>query len=795
MTVSSQNSNETFFGNGVTTIWDLPFRFFANSDIQVSLIDTATDSVIPLVIGTDYTLTGAGLPEQFGTAPGKITTTVAVPTGKNLYVERIMAIEQLTDILNQGEFFPEVHEDVFDRLTMLIQQVSAVAGNSMQLDPAGQTWDAKGHRIINVADPVSLQDAATKNWAQTYIASILATGQGPINNAANVVYIDPYMNATNVQAMSENNGAALTGYRERDVFLKLSEIVSPEDFGPTGTADDTAVFNLFLAALPGRIGVLDGAKTYSITAASANFSGMSKCIINGNGAIIRVKGADLGIRAPSDVLIRDVRFVGDGDKRQRIWVSAYNWFIFERCKFSQFHFSDLQADTTTLFMYAGIVSSAVLAPGNSAHGRIVDCEFAGADKGMFAVRVYTEYQTVNQNPSTNIDTWIINSVFNNFAWNAVEIAGPNTLYCGIDGGIANDSGLTPFDFDKGCRFCYGRRLTINGLKGISGSLGIGTRAVGVSIQGHSPDNLYSYGNYVDGVVMNLKSSDLNAIVDNGAAMTAIASSKGDVIKNVKCFLDSTPASVTSGKMGLAMVILSDAGGCTVSDIWASHASHGVIEQGVTTAGGSTAVNKISRVSCDNTCEGEAIAIGMNSAHIRNYQVEDMTWLTTLAKPKFVEAASVNFKTTASGYLDINRLKLLQSTGFVLAALGPRIGMRNSYLRLTTGGHAQFIQATNTLSWLNLCNIRMNNEPLFVDTALGGTSPATFLVSSQTEASEFGVFAAVKGCELDCDTTSPVIPAVTNWPSGQVLNRNNYVNTNGSQFIRFGAAWARRGALL
>lgn len=125
MTVSSQTSNETFNGNGVTTLWDLPFRFFHDDEIFVYLVDPAAFTTTPMILGTDYTLTGAGLPEQFGAAPGKIATTIPVANLKQLYVERIMPIEQLTDIVNQGRFFPEVHEDVFDRLTMLMQQSDA----------------------------------------------------------------------------------------------------------------------------------------------------------------------------------------------------------------------------------------------------------------------------------------------------------------------------------------------------------------------------------------------------------------------------------------------------------------------------------------------------------------------------------------------------------------------------------------------------------------------------------------------------------------------------------------------
>lgn len=138
MTVSSQTSNETFDGNGVTTVWDLPFRFFSNSDVFVYRIanaGTPSQSTTLLAIGTDYTLTGAGLPEQFGTAPGKITTTVPVAATDNLFVERAMDIEQLTDITNQGKFFPEVHEDVFDRLTMLIQQNGSTMGRALKVPP------------------------------------------------------------------------------------------------------------------------------------------------------------------------------------------------------------------------------------------------------------------------------------------------------------------------------------------------------------------------------------------------------------------------------------------------------------------------------------------------------------------------------------------------------------------------------------------------------------------------------------------------------------------------------------
>lgn len=122
MTVSSQTSTATFVGNGVATAFPLPFRFFNNSDIRAYFIDSTTGAATAMAIGVDYTLMGAGEPEVDGSSLSLLTTTVPLASMRGLYVERVMPQVQETDIVNQGDFFASTHEDVFDRLTMLIQQ-------------------------------------------------------------------------------------------------------------------------------------------------------------------------------------------------------------------------------------------------------------------------------------------------------------------------------------------------------------------------------------------------------------------------------------------------------------------------------------------------------------------------------------------------------------------------------------------------------------------------------------------------------------------------------------------------
>lgn len=234
MTVISATNNETFIGNGVTTIWDLPFRFFSNGDVFAYLIDPVTKVITPLVQGTDYGLTGAGLPEQFGTAPGKIVTAVPVPNLTQLFVERIMDIEQLTDIINQGRFFPEVHEDVFDRLTMLIQQTNSNANGAIRV----AVGDPEPKRLPPAADRPGLLMSFDNNGDPLLVA--------PASGSATDLALQL---ADNVNPAL---GAGMVGYHGRTVHAKLDDVVSVKDFGAVGdgVADDYAAITAAFAATP-----------------------------------------------------------------------------------------------------------------------------------------------------------------------------------------------------------------------------------------------------------------------------------------------------------------------------------------------------------------------------------------------------------------------------------------------------------------------------------------------------------------------------------------------------------------
>lgn len=134
MTVSSQTRGITFTGTGSASPFPLPFRFFNNSEITAYLVED-NGALTLLSQGVDYTLAGAGEPEIDGGAIGTLTKTVPLAIGKKMYVARTLPAVQQTDIVNQGEFFASLHEDVFDRLTMVDQQHAEELSRCVKTSP------------------------------------------------------------------------------------------------------------------------------------------------------------------------------------------------------------------------------------------------------------------------------------------------------------------------------------------------------------------------------------------------------------------------------------------------------------------------------------------------------------------------------------------------------------------------------------------------------------------------------------------------------------------------------------
>lgn len=162
MTVSTVVDHNDYTGNGVTTSFPYTFRIFKKTDLTVSVIDLS-ENITVLVLDTDYTVTNAG-----GYNGGSVVLTTPLANGWQISIARELEPTQETDLRNQGKFFAEVHEDAFDKLTMLIQQAYSVFRLALRKPSSVANWyDALNNYIRNVKDPRDPQDAATKSYVDT----------------------------------------------------------------------------------------------------------------------------------------------------------------------------------------------------------------------------------------------------------------------------------------------------------------------------------------------------------------------------------------------------------------------------------------------------------------------------------------------------------------------------------------------------------------------------------------------------------------------------------------------------
>ncbi|ESL51160.1 hypothetical protein L460_02845 [Klebsiella pneumoniae BIDMC 24] len=161
MTVSTQVSRNEYTGNGATTQYDFTFRILDKSHLLVQTLDTS-ESIVTLTLGTDYTVTGVNRYNG-----GKVVLTSALPAGYKISIERSTPVTQESSIRNQGRFFPEIHEDALDKLTMLVQQSYGWWSGLSLRKPSwlANYYDALNNRIRNLRDPSQAQDAVTKSYA------------------------------------------------------------------------------------------------------------------------------------------------------------------------------------------------------------------------------------------------------------------------------------------------------------------------------------------------------------------------------------------------------------------------------------------------------------------------------------------------------------------------------------------------------------------------------------------------------------------------------------------------------
>jgi hypothetical protein len=123
MSLSNQSSKVQYVPNGIVTTFNITFPFLQNSHIVAILISGADPTVqTTLVLGVDYTLTGAGDPS------GGVLTTIGaispIPANSDLTIKRVVPLQQLASYIANDAFPSATHEQALDILTMITQQLA-----------------------------------------------------------------------------------------------------------------------------------------------------------------------------------------------------------------------------------------------------------------------------------------------------------------------------------------------------------------------------------------------------------------------------------------------------------------------------------------------------------------------------------------------------------------------------------------------------------------------------------------------------------------------------------------------
>lgn len=219
MTVQTTTNKATFNGTGTTGPFTFNFRFFKNSEIQVTRTEISTGVETTLTDGggaDGYTLTGAG-----DYAGGAVTTVTAVGNAtQKLTVRRVIDVKQETDLRNQGAYFAEIHEDVFDRQAMVDQQ-----------------QDELIERAIKIPVSSDLKDTEIPGATSAALRADTVVGFGTDGKPKLFASPDNAALSASLASTASGKGSALVGYLPAGsgavgttVQAKLRELVSVFDF-------------------------------------------------------------------------------------------------------------------------------------------------------------------------------------------------------------------------------------------------------------------------------------------------------------------------------------------------------------------------------------------------------------------------------------------------------------------------------------------------------------------------------------------------------------------------------------
>lgn len=253
MPVTIQTPVITYTANGSVTTFAFPYRVIKQSDLYVYANGVQ--------VSTGFTVSGINNPSG-----GNVTFTVAPANGTIIRLQRGTSLDRSTDYVEGGQLASDTLDNDFDRLVMMIQDIS-----NLQLNEASDgKFDAEGKIIKNVVNPVSPSDAATKDYVDSYSAGVIATATTQANNAATAA-TNASNSATNAAASatsSANSATSALGYLNTFKGQYYGAFASAPALDPLGAALTTG--DLYFNTTSNNMQVFNGSSWQNVAPVASN---------------------------------------------------------------------------------------------------------------------------------------------------------------------------------------------------------------------------------------------------------------------------------------------------------------------------------------------------------------------------------------------------------------------------------------------------------------------------------------------------------------------------------------------
>ena len=342
MTVVTSTNRTSSAGNGVTTAFPFPNKFFLNSDLVVIKISSA-GALTTQTETTHYTISGAGDP-----LGGTVTMLTPPAVGETLVIVRVVPFTQTTDHVNNDDSDAEVAENALDKLTMEVQQLNESFGRTFRT-PLGDPGVAELGDAATRANKVLAFDSTGQP-----IFSILASGSAAsltsdLANTSDAAKGDALIGVKRTEA-----GAVAT---TQHVVNQKRPLHIETDFGALGdgtTLDDSA---FTAAAAVGRVIHLRDGATYYLSSRVSGITGSRFICPDGistikfktgaggyNGTDLTVSKTGAGVcgflfDTVDDVGMEGIRFITDAVAERLIYpVRVSGGTATKGCRFERLEF-------------------------------------------------------------------------------------------------------------------------------------------------------------------------------------------------------------------------------------------------------------------------------------------------------------------------------------------------------------------------------------------------------------------------------------------------------------------------